>query len=73
MSELSEEEKGELKRTSVSSKFKYDMEKMAEVRHARGNVNMDLDDFMAFLGVYNGFVNHQPRRFRKIEGGKWRV
>jgi len=65
---LSESEKKELKELAISAALRADIAKAARARRA-----MSLDEFVAFLNAYNGFVNHQPRRFRKIEGGKWRT
>ena len=72
MAKLSEEEKRELKELSLSFSLKEDMEKIAQSRYNPVNTNMQLDQFVGFLNGYNRFVNHQPRKFRKIEGSEWR-
>lgn len=68
MGTLSESEKKELKNFAYSAELRADAAKAADARRA-----ICPDEFVAFLNAYNGFVNHQPRRFRKIEGSEWRV
>ncbi|MDP2866970.1 MAG: hypothetical protein Q8O90_12070 [Elusimicrobiota bacterium] len=68
MIKLSESEKKELKDPALSMALRADMAASARARRA-----LSPDEFVAFLNAYNGFVNHQPRQFRKIEGSEWRV
>lgn len=72
MAKLNEEEKKELKELSLSFSLKADMEKIAQSRYNPFNANMQLDKFIGFLNDYNRFVNHQPRKFCRIEGSEWR-
>ena len=68
MAKLNENEKKELKDLALAMALRADLAKAARARRA-----MSLDEFVAFLNAYNGFVNHQPRQFRKIEGSEWRA
>lgn len=68
MTRLNESEKKELKELAFSTALRADMAKAAKTRREPAGREASLDEFMAFLKIYNGFVNHQPRQFRKIEG-----
>ncbi|KAF0127195.1 MAG: hypothetical protein FD189_452 [Elusimicrobia bacterium] len=70
---MNKSEKKELKELALSMAFRSDMDKAARARSSRSEREIPLDEFVSFLNAYNGFVNHQPRQFRKIEGGKWRA
>ena len=73
MTKLNESEKKELKELAFSMALRADIAKAARVCREPSGRDVPLDEFVRFLNAYNGFVNHQPRQFRKIEGGEWRA
>ena len=66
---LSEEEKEELKRLADSGEMRRDMQRMADSRRRAflETGGVDTDRFLDFVSAFNQFINHAPRKFRRIE------